>query len=446
VSAPSGISSREVALRTVSDVFGPQSRGAQAAFDYRAREAKLDARDRAFAAELTYGSIKMRRALDAALAPYIADRAAPLPPTIHEVLRLGFYQLRFMGGVDRHAAVYETVELAKRHGHKGTAGLVNAVMRRYIADAAGAADSGAGTFAGDEALAVAYSLPTWMVARIRSTFGDAAEAICAGLDAPAQQAVRVNTARIPVNGAAAALENAGCSVERSAFVGESLIVTSAVAGDDPQGRWSVQSEASAMPVDLLDPRPGETVLDLCCGRGNKSMQIAARMGGAGTLVCVDQDARKLTAWRGAAERLGLPGAALVEARVEAFEPAGPAGAVLLDAPCSGIGTIGRHAEARWRKSPEDAGRLAAAQSALLRRAASFVAPGGRLVYAVCSFDPREGVDVVGAFLSEAPAFRRGPLPERYGAFERSGDVLVPPGLQGRDGFYIALLERAVSGP
>ena len=133
-SGPRPVNAREVALAVVRDVFGPEKRGAQSAFHLRASRSTLDSRDRAFAAELAYGSIKARRLLDWRLAPYIGDRMATIPSTIVEVLRLGAYQLHHMSGVEDHAAVSETVNLAWKHGHRGTAGLVNAVLRKMIAD------------------------------------------------------------------------------------------------------------------------------------------------------------------------------------------------------------------------------------------------------------------------------------------------------------------------
>jgi 16S rRNA (cytosine967-C5)-methyltransferase len=441
VTARGAASAREVALRVVSDVFGPQERTAQAAFDYRAREAGLDERDRNFAAELAYGSIKRRRTIDWYLTPYIGSRSKPLPPTIVEVLRLGVQQMLFMAGVDPHAAVYETVELAKRHGHRGTAGLVNAVMRRLQADAPPGPERE--RFKSDEEwLGVRYSMPTWLVTQLSSAFPADLAAICAGLDAAPQHALRVNTLRAGVEDALAALREAGGLCEPSPFVSESIIVHGAVC-DDPQGRWNVQGESSAMPADLLDPQPGETVFDLCSGRGNKSVQIAARLKGSGSLTCVERDERKARAWRENLERAGAI-AALVEGDVEAFEPGEPADAVLLDAPCSAVGTIGRHAESRWRKTPADGARLAGVQSALLARAADLVKPGGRLVYAVCSFDPREGHEVIERFLSERGGFERIPPPDRYAPFAAGGAVLVPPGLAGRDGFYISALRRSTA--
>jgi 16S rRNA (cytosine967-C5)-methyltransferase len=128
------VSAREVALAVERDVFGPSQRGARDALDYRSRRAGLDERDRNFAMELAYGAIKMRRLLDWYLEPYVGKRDKPLPPAIAEILRLGAYQLRLMGGVATRAAVYESVALARKFGHKGTAGLVNAVLRRIAED------------------------------------------------------------------------------------------------------------------------------------------------------------------------------------------------------------------------------------------------------------------------------------------------------------------------
>jgi 16S rRNA (cytosine967-C5)-methyltransferase len=434
---------REVALQVVRDVFGPEQRGAQAAFDVRSRRAHLDQRDRAFAAELAYGSIKQRRLLDWYLAPYVGSRTKPLPATIVDVLRLGVYQLRCMGGVDEHAAVSESVNLAWRHGHRGTAGLVNAVLRRVAGDAP-AAPALDGFASEDEYLGVAYSVPTWIAAQFGRATGDERVSVLAGVNAAPQHAIAVNTLRASIEGVRAELEADGVLVRPSEFVAESLIVAGGSLRDDPDGRWVVQSEAATMPVDLLAPSPheGDTVLELCSGRGHKSVQLAARMGGRGSLVCVELDARKIGVLAQSLERAGVANAAIVAGDAREAAAGVAARWVLLDAPCSGVGVIGRHPEARWRKSPEDGVRLAGVQAELLRAAADRTLPGARLAYSVCSVDPREGNDVVEAFLHDRPEFARAPLPERYAPFARNGDVFVAPGIDGRDGFYVAVLARA----
>ncbi len=441
IAARTKVLSREVAFQVVQDVFGEERRGAQAAFDVRARKAELDARDRAFAAELAYGSIKLRRRIDRELAPYVGIRDKALPPAIAEVLRLGVYQLRYMSGVDDHAAVSETVNLAWKHGHKGTAGLVNAVLRRMIAEGRPQFDEGAFESRNDY-YGVEYSVPSWIAGQFLSAYGEAAGTALAGINSAPQHAVRVNALRTDIATVRAELEAKGVHTEASPFVAESLLVDSGTIGDDAGGRWSVQGEAATMPVDLLAPQPGETVLELCSGRGNKSVQIAARLGGEGSLVCVEIDEKKIRVLRATLERCDVANVAIVagDARAVAAEVA--AQAVLLDAPCSGIGIIGRHPEARWRKAPEDGARLADLQAALLRAAATRTALGGRIVYSVCSTDRREGRALVDAFLAEDARFGRAPLAERYAPFAASGDVVVPAGIDGRDGFYIASLVRA----
>jgi 16S rRNA (cytosine967-C5)-methyltransferase len=383
----------------------------------------------------------MRRLLDWYLAPYLNGREQPLPPAIAEILRLGIYQLRCMGGVDDHAAVYETVNLARRYGHKGTAGLVNAVLRRFIADAPPGPGPGDGKSEIDAA-ALAASLPTWIVRGWQQSFGALLPEILAGVNAPPQYAVLVNALRATPGEAAAEFAASGGAARGSEFVEETIVVTSGIANDDPGGRWSVQSESAAFPAAVLDVQPGERVVELCSGRGNKTVQLAARMQDRGELSCVESDRRKIGVQEALLARSGVTCARTRhgDAR-EVHDTERDADAVLLDAPCSGLGIIGRHPEARWRKTPQDGERLAVAQSELLEAAAARVRVGGRLVYSVCSTDPREGRDVVAAFLERAPGFVLAEPPEPLRAFARVGALLVPPGIEGRDGFYIARIER-----
>ncbi len=433
---------REVAYQVVRDVFGPEQRGAQAAFNVRTRRAELDQRDRAFAAELAYGSIKQRRLIDWYLRPYVGTREKALPPAISDVLRLGVYQLRFMSGVEDHAAVSETVNLAWKHGHKGTAGLVNAVLRRMIAD--GRPELDPADFKSDDDYAgTAYSVPTWIAAQYGRAFDGSRDLALAGVNAAPQAALHANALRADAEAVAAALEERGIVAQRSTYVAETLILEAGGAlGDDPEGRWLLQGEAAGMPVDLLAPQPGETVLELCSGRGNKTVQIAARMRGEGSLVCVERDEKKIAVLEETLARCGVTHAAIVHGDAAHAAAEISADGVLLDAPCSGVGIIGRHPEARWRKTPEDGARLAIVQATLLRAAAERTKPGGRLVYSVCSTDPREGGTLVSEFLEANDSFARAPLPQRYEPFSRSGDIVVPPGIDGRDGFYIAVLARS----
>ncbi|HVN68106.1 MAG TPA: transcription antitermination factor NusB [Candidatus Binatia bacterium] len=439
-------SARALALSVVRDVFpspdaGSPERAAQAAFDYRARKSQLSDRDRAFAAELAYGAIKMRRALDWHLAPFLSEQKA-LPPAIHEILRLAAYELLYTRA-DEHATLFEFVNLAKRWGHKGLANLVNAVLRSMLR--AGKAEPQRAAFENDDDyLAVRYSLPTWLVRQWRGVFGDEVEAICAAVDEPQRAALVVNRLKTTPSDVIARLALLGIETSPSPIVAESLLVergTLARAGGG-DGAWWPQSESSAMPVDVLGPQPGEAILDVCSGRGNKALQIGARLEGQGSICCIERDERKAATL---GRRLGEAGiaASIVagDATTEILEPARQFDRVLLDAPCSGVGVVGRHPEARWKKQGTDGERMALTQRALLEESARHVYPGGALVYAVCSTDPRETTEVIDWFLSRQN-FERGLMPAAYAALlTRDGDVQVAPGVGGRDGFYIARVER-----
>ena len=441
------VSARELALRVVSDVFpadGESGRSAHAAFDYRVRRAGLSPRDVAFAAELAYGAIKMRRTLDWYINPLLLKPLSALPPIIAEILRLAVYELAYTRA-DEHATLFEFVNLAKRFGHRGVANLVNAVLRRFLRERppAPARDLFVDE---DEYLATRYSLPTWLVRQWRKTFDGQLEEICLAVNAPARAALVVNALRGTIVEAALQLAAEGVETRPSPFVTEALLVQrgqiSEAAGD---GRWWPQSESSAMAAGVLDPRPGENVLDLCSGRGNKALQIGARLARDGTLLCVESDARKAATLAQRLERADVIAGIVTGDATQALIPQERHfDRVLLDAPCSGNGIVGRQPEARWKKQSSDGERLASTQRALLEQAARHVRPSGTLVYAVCSTDPRETTEVMEWFLAREN-FERGPIPAAYEPLlTGAGDVLVPPGIDGRDGFYIARLVRLPS--
>ncbi len=429
-------SAREVALQVCRDVFGLQPRGARESLDYRLRATTLAPRDRAFATELAYGAIKMRRYLDFELDPYIGERRNTLPQPIAEILRLGTYQLRSMRGVEAYAAVSESVGLARKYGHKGTAGLVNAVLRRVAVEAPRETD-----------LATRMSLPGWVVAHWRERFGEERlDAILAGVNATPATGIVIDLRRIDRAAAQRELADAGIVTRPSPFAADVLVVEAgggaAAIDERAAGRWHQQSESAAFPVDLLDPQPGARVVELCCGRGNKTLQIASRMHDRGTLLAIDADPRAIAENAARLAEADISSVALVTADATQLHAEPDADAVLVDAPCSGLGILGRQPEARWRKRPDDPAQAAPLQRRLLDAGATCVRPGGVLVYAVCSTDRREGEAVVDAFLADQPQFARLPLPDRYAPFAHAGDVLVPPGIDGRDGFYLARLGRS----
>jgi 16S rRNA (cytosine967-C5)-methyltransferase len=434
--SPAATTAREVALQVCRDVFGASPRGAREALDYRLRKTSLDPRDRAFATELAYGAIKMRRYLDFELQPYVGERTQPLPQPIAEILRLGTYQLRLMSGVEAYAAVSESVGLARKYGHKGTAGLVNAVLRKVSVEPPREAD-----------LPTRASLPTWVIAHWRERFGeDRIAAIVAGVNGSAPAGLCIDERRATRAEAQAALAEAEIPTTPSAFARDVLVVDPGASAAEverlAQHRWHLHAEAAAFPVDILDPQPGMRIVELCCGRGNKTLQIASRTGDSGTVLAVDDDPNKIAQCTARVRAAGIGSVALVTADATTMRATGEDDAVLLDAPCSGLGILGRQPEARWRKRPDDPERMAELQRGLLGAASRCVKPGGVLVYAVCSTDRREGEDVIEGFLAAHDAFARDAIAPRYAPFlTAAGDVLVPPGIDGRDGFFIARLTR-----
>lgn len=438
-------SARNVAFAVIRDVFGPDARGAAESLDRHLRKSSLDARDRAFVTELAYGTIERRRWLDWQLEPYLGARAAKLPQMIAEILRLGTYQLRAMR-VHEYAAVSESVQLARRFGHPGTAGLVNAVLRRVSTDPERPVTA-ADFPSPDDVLGTQASLPTWLVRMWRERFGDERlTAILDGVNAPAATGLSIDRRRGTRAEAIAQLAEHGIAAHPSPFAADAIVVTTAIPApallEALGDRAELHAEAACFPVDLLDPQPGERILEACSGRGNKTLQLASAIGDRGTIVAIDTDARKVTRARA---RLAEAQVTCVDARVgdaSALDGSETFDAILVDAPCSGIGIVGRAPEARWRKSPDDGARLAPLQRSLVDAAARALAPGGRLVYAVCSTDRREGEGTIEPFLAAHPEFSRAPLPERYAPFATAaGDVLVAPGIGGRDGFFIAVLRR-----
>ena len=282
----------------------------------------------------------------------------------------------------------------------------------------------------------------------RERFGEARlDAIVAGVNAPSAVGICVDLRNTTREDAQHALREAGIASSPSPFAQDVLVLDGAAPAGEVERlanhRWHLHAEAAAFPVDILDPQPGQRIVELCCGRGNKTLQIASRTRDGATLLAVDDDERKIAQTRRRLEEAGIASAALVVADAATMRASADADLVLLDAPCSGLGIFGRQPEARWRKQPEDPVRMANLQRKLLDAAAGGVKPGGALVYAVCSTDRREGEDVVDAFLAAHGHFARETIPARYAPFlTAAGDVLVPPGIEGRDGFFVARVIRS----
>ena len=368
-------------------------------------QAKLsDPRDRGLATELVYGALRWQRQLDAAIKPWVKQGFGKLEPMARALLRVGAYQLLHLDRIPNPIAVSATQDAARATGMGRVTGLINGVLRR-VSEAGFTPPEGKS----NAAIALRYSLPTWLVAALRATYGDhALEAEAEALKARAPNTVRPSVGRGGFEGLEEALSDTPFTLSRGPSG------TGVITGPgDPfstrafsEGLFVPQDPASLEVVDMVEAQEGMRVLDLCAGRGIKASALADR---GAEVLAVDIEEKKLGACRALAERLGLKERIQTQVAdgTDATLELGSFARVLVDAPCTGLGTIRRHPEIAWRRRPDDIERLASIQRALLATGARHVAPGGLLVYAVCTFGAQEGPpEALNGFTSVAQVSRR----------------------------------------
>lgn len=452
---PRSPTARAVALQALKKI---DAEGAYAnlALDEALGRSRLEPRDRALATELVYGVTRRRGTLDWAIGQVSSRPVAEMNPWVRNILRQAAYQLMYLTRIPRPAVTHEAVELAKRHGHQGVANFVNGVLRALIrklpelrypdpaADLAGY-------------LALAESAPRWLVEAWLERFGpEEAQALLAAINAVPPLTVRANRLKIARADLAARLRGEGIEAAPTRWSPDGLVLTgvsSATALDRlglfQAGLFTVQDESSMLVAPVLAPQPGWTVLDVAAAPGGKATHLAELMGDRGRVIAVDIHPHKVDLIEASARRLGLRSVEAVCAdgrRVGALF-AGRADAVLCDLPCSGLGTLARRPDARWRKRPEEIGALAAIQAEMLDAAAAAVAPGGVLVYSTCTIARAENEEMVDRFLASHPEF----APEGLAPFlpeglrgepgVAEGRLQLLPHRHGTDGFFIARLRR-----
>jgi 16S rRNA (cytosine967-C5)-methyltransferase len=357
----------------------------------------LDPRDRQLAADLLYGTLRRRLPLDRAISAASARPLDGIDAEALAILRLGAYQLLF-SRVPAHAAVSESVNLAGGQ-HRG---FINAVLRN-IAGRSPHEPTGAD----DESISARTGLAEWAVAELRRLLPpDEVEPAAAALASPTDLSIRANTCRVSASALEERLNAAGVSTRRGSHHTDVLRVGSVMPSRLPgydEGWFVVQDEASVLVAAAVDPSPGERILDACAGPGGKATYLACRTGASGLLVAGDAHPRRAALVKQVTARLGTPAHLLVQ---DARRPAitGPLDAVLVDAPCSGIGAARRRPELLWRPRRESLARLARLQVAILLGVADLIRAGGRLVFSVCTFPRAETDAAVRAFLAKREDF------------------------------------------
>ena len=425
----------------------------------QARASLRDERDRALAAEIATGVQRWRAALDHLIVACSKRGIDRLDPEIVEVLRLSLYQLLHLTRVPAAAVVDDAVDLAGKIGKRSAAGLVNAVLRTSSRTRSSLPFPPRPVSHGDPAdrgpaldyLSITLSHPRWLAERWLTRFGfDTTEAWLRFNNAAAPLTLRTNTFVLSPAELRARLAEREIVVSPGRFAPGAFLVASGSPLRDSSasdGWFVVQDEASQLVTLLAGPHPGRRVLDACASPGGKATALAAAVGEGGWVVACDVRHRRMELLRQTVARTHARHVLMVQADLLAPLPfRAPFDCVVVDAPCSGLGTLRRDPDIRWRRFERDLGPLAAAELCMLGNAARQVAPGGRLVYATCSSEPEENEDVARAFLRLESGFA--PVDARTvhpllspELIDAEGHLRTSPDRHGLEAFFGAVFKR-----
>lgn len=406
---------------------------------------KIEPKDRALLTEMTYGTLQHKMTLDYYLAPFIRGK---IDHWVRWLLRLSLYQMHYLTRIPPHAAVNEAVEIAKRRGHKGIASTVNGVLRSILRQGVRSTDEITDPI---ERLAIATSHPDWLVQRWVEAYGMATtQAMLEENNVPPVQTVRVNTTKATVAEVVASLTAEGITVEQSTLLAECLHIKGGQAARTKafaEGLMTIQDESSMLPATVMNPQADWRVLDMCAAPGGKTTHLAEKMNDEGSILALDLHPHKLELIDENTARLGLVSidTAPLDGRkapeylaLESFD------AILVDAPCSGLGVMRRKPDIKYTKREEDLESLQAIQLSLLKAATRLLKPGGLLIYSTCTVDKTENEGTVAQFLQDVKKMQSTPLqnlPAALDAKQKDGMLQVFPQDFGSDGFFVAAFRK-----
>ncbi len=421
--------------------------------DHAFKRTALGERDRALLTEITYGTLRRRGIIDAYLNRQLRRPLADTDPFLKNLLRMTLYQLLFLDKIPPYAAVNEAVELAKARSGVREGRFVNGVLRNFLRSNDSALESQLAD-GSISAMAIKDSHPEWLVRRWVEQFGrkDAAALMGANNEKP-PLTFRVNLRQTSREAVLDRLHRSGISAQSTSRSPQGIIITSRTALEQisafQEGLIQVQSEASQLVVYLLAPRPGERILDACAAPGGKATHIAEMMEDSGELVAIDVSAKGIEKIHENFSRLGLASIHTLHADVTHDLPRSYRSLydrILVDAPCSGFGTLRSHPEIKWQRDERDIGRLSRLQALILSRVASLLKPGGVLVYSTCTLIREENEEVVQNFLVAHPRFKlqnaASYLPSAAKPMEHENYFLALPHRDNTDGFFAACMRKA----
>ena len=437
---------RLLAVKALSDI---NRNGAYANItlqDYISKHNLADL-DRRFFTELVYGVVRRRNYLDAIIVHFAKRPLKKLSSMVVEVLRLGIYQIIYMDKVPESAAVNESVKLAKKLT-RGLSGFVNAILRSIIReqDSIGVEDLASNDI---EVISFIYNIPLWLIDLWMGEFGrDKTEDLCAWFNQQPKLTARINTILIDIPQCLTLLKEQGWDVSQDSNYKDIIYINShrgSLEKSDAviKGYITFMDKASMLVARLVNPQPGERVLDCCAAPGGKSMYMAALMDNTGSLMSCDIHEHKITLMESNAQRLGI---SIVQTKVQDATELPSAwksyfDRVLVDVPCSGLGILQKKLDMRWRKDESTLSELPPLQLAILERAAMTVKEKGYLVYSTCTLNYKENEDVVEAFLQKHKEFSIVPVGADFPLKSNNGMITTYPPTDDMDGFFMVKMQR-----
>jgi 16S rRNA (cytosine967-C5)-methyltransferase len=437
---------REIALEILYEIEMKDA-FANETIELFCRNYHLSNLDRRFVSELVNGTTKMRRRLDYVLGFFLEKEINDLTPWIRNILRLGAYQIDFLDRVPESAAVNESVNLAKKFGHRGTVALVNAVLRSYLRDKSRV------SFPSWEEnkvenIALFYSFPSFLVESWLNMFGEEKTLkLCQVFNERPKLCFRMNSLKVESHSLEEKFNKSKTKFKSGRFLENFYYIESRLDLNRfmplLEGLAYLQDESAGFPVILLDPQPGETILDLCAAPGGKSTFIAELLRNRGRVLAVDKNWEKIKLLRENCRRLGIDSVRYFCGDATSFQVR-PVDRVLVDAPCSGLGVLGRNPDSRWRKQKEDWERLQKLQLEILFNAANLVKKGGVVVYSTCTLTREENEFVIEKFLEKRRDFKLtdGSLYVDSDVVDESGFVRTFPHIHKMDGIFAARLNSS----
>ncbi|MDF0554351.1 16S rRNA (cytosine(967)-C(5))-methyltransferase [Kamptonema sp. UHCC 0994] len=467
---------------------------ADVALDRTLRNSELSELDRRLLTEIVYGSVRRMRSLDFLIDQLAKKPASQQPPDLRTILHIGLYQLQYLTHIPPSAAVNTTVQLTKENGFSGLSSFVNGLLRQYtrITPPTPPYQGGAKSIAYQEdansntnspphqaeaqsisktppyqggaggvnlplklpenpieRLGIIHSFPDWLIQFWLEQIGETeTEKLCQWFNQSPTIDLRINPLRTTIDEVENALKSHNIAVNRIPYLPQALRLNGSIGAiynlpGYNEGWWTIQDSSAQLVTHLLDPQPGETIIDACAAPGGKTTHIAELMQDKGTIIACDKTESRLKKLKQNAERMQLKSIEIHIGDSRNFPNfTNIADRVLLDAPCSGLGTLHRRADARWNHTEKNIEELSILQSQLLANVATFVKPGGKLVYATCTIHPLENENIIESFLTnnhewqiEPPTLDL-PIPKTP-----EGYLKVWPQTQQMDGFFIASLNK-----